>query len=106
METYAELACLMYHEVTDDPTSSGFQRPAARNYTLTRAAFAGHLAGFRAAGIGPAPITGVPLTEPGPHLLLTFDDGGRSALYAAEELAKLGWAAHFFVVTARIGERT
>src|SRR6185503_19402527 len=34
-----EIAGLMYHEVTDDPTSSGFQRPGALPYTLSRAAF-------------------------------------------------------------------
>ena len=32
-----EVAGLMYHEVTDDPTTSGFQRPGALPYTLTRA---------------------------------------------------------------------
>ena len=106
METYAELACLMYHEVTDEPDSTGFQRPAARHYTLTRQAFADHVARFRHAGMSPALIGDLSLTASGRHLLLTFDDGGRSALYAAEALAREGWKAHFFVVTARIGERT
>jgi peptidoglycan/xylan/chitin deacetylase (PgdA/CDA1 family) len=38
--------------------------------------------------------------------MLTFDDGGQSALYVGEQLAQLGWRAHFFVVTGKIGERT
>jgi peptidoglycan/xylan/chitin deacetylase (PgdA/CDA1 family) len=40
------------------------------------------------------------------HLLLTFDDGGASAMYVAEELARRAWKAHFFIITARLGERT
>ena len=38
-----EVAGLMYHEVTDDPKTSGFQRPGALPYILTRASFEGHL---------------------------------------------------------------
>ena len=38
-----EVAGLMYHEVTDDPKTSGFQRPGALPYTLTKDAFARHL---------------------------------------------------------------
>ena len=106
MDTFAELACLMYHEITDDPATTGFQRPAARNYTLSPTVFADHLARFRGAGLEPSLITDVDLAAAGRHLALTFDDGGRSALHAAEALATLGWKAHFFVVTARIGERT
>ncbi len=106
METHAELACLMYHEVTDDATVTGFQRASARPYTLTPATFTDHLRRFRGAGLAPATIGTIDLATPGRHLLLTFDDGGKSALYAAEELTRLGWHGHFFIVTARIGERT
>jgi peptidoglycan/xylan/chitin deacetylase (PgdA/CDA1 family) len=44
--------------------------------------------------------------RPGRHLHLTFDDGGKSALHAAEELDRRGWRGHFFIVTDRIGCRT
>ena len=38
-------------------------------------------------------------------LLLTFDDGGSSAvLYTAEALREFHWPAHFFVTTDRIGD--
>ena len=105
-----EIAGLMYHEVTDDPTTSGFQRPGALPYTLTRAAFERHLNAIAGGALKPELVTNVNLLANGNgnsrHLLLTFDDGGRSAMYVAEELARRGWKAHFFVITGRIGERT
>jgi len=101
-----EIACFMYHGVTDVPGSSGFQRPAARGYTLGRAEFERHLAGIAACPLVPALTSRLDLSRPGRHLLLTFDDGGRGALQAAEALARYGWLAHFFVVTQKIGERT
>jgi peptidoglycan/xylan/chitin deacetylase (PgdA/CDA1 family) len=96
----------MYHEVTDDPTDSGFQRPGARPYSLPRGLFARHLDAIAAGPCKPAGVTDVDLTNHGRHLFLTFDDGGRSARAVADQLAALGWRAHFFIVTARIGERT
>jgi peptidoglycan/xylan/chitin deacetylase (PgdA/CDA1 family) len=102
----AELACLMYHEVTDDPATSGFQRQAARHYVLTPRVFGEHLERLGHAAISPALIDRLDLAQAGRHLVLTFDDGGRSALYIAEQLAERGWQAHFFIVTSRIGERT
>lgn len=102
----AEVACLMYHEVTDDSGSSGFQRSSARHYALTPRVFGEHLERLGQAAIAPALVDRVDLLQPGRHLVLTFDDGGKSALYAAEQLAARGWLAHFFIVTTRIGERT
>jgi peptidoglycan/xylan/chitin deacetylase (PgdA/CDA1 family) len=103
-----EVASLMYHEVTDDPTTSGFQRPGALPYTFGRAAFSRHLEAIAAGPLTPELGPDIDLGRParGRHLVLTFDDGGASAMYAAEELARRGWKAHFFIITARIGERT
>lgn len=105
---HPEVAGLMYHEVTDDPTTSGFQRAAALPYTLNRAAFARHLDAIAAGQLKPELVTELELNDDKSHrhLVLTFDDGGASALYAAEELERRGWKAHFFIITARIGERT
>jgi peptidoglycan/xylan/chitin deacetylase (PgdA/CDA1 family) len=106
----SEIAGLMYHEVTDDPRSSGFQRPGALPYTLTRAAFHNHLNAIAGGALKPELVTQLNLSANGDgkhrHLLLTFDDGGASAMYVADELAKRGWKAHFFIITGRIGERT
>jgi peptidoglycan/xylan/chitin deacetylase (PgdA/CDA1 family) len=96
----------MYHEVTDNPATSGFQRPGAFAYKHTIAAFDAHLAQIAAAAVRPSLVTNLDLTQPGRHLALTFDDGGKSALTAAEMLARHGWRGHFFIVTSLIGERT
>src|SRR2546426_10607590 len=104
MSTLAELATFTYHDVTDDPGDSGFQRPAAMPYKLSTAAFQGHLDGTGSAG-SPRRVESVDLARPGRHLLITFDDGGKSALTAADELARRGWRGHFFVITRLIGSR-
>ncbi|HEV8510107.1 MAG TPA: polysaccharide deacetylase family protein [Gemmatimonadales bacterium] len=103
-----EIAGLMYHEVTDDPTTSGFQRPGALPYTLTRGAFGRHMDAIAGGSLKPELVSDLDLCGNGKrrHLLLTFDDGGASAMYVAEELARRGWKAHFFIITSRIGERT
>jgi peptidoglycan/xylan/chitin deacetylase (PgdA/CDA1 family) len=108
LNAYPEIAGLMYHEVTDDPTTSGFQRPGALPYTLTRAAFARHLDAIAAGPLKPELVSALDLSGGAKdrHLLLTFDDGGASAMYVAEELERRGWKAHFFIITSRIGERT
>lgn len=105
---HPEVAGLMYHEITDDPTTSGFQRAGALPYTFGTRAFARHLDAIAASPMRPELVTGIDLGRKSRarHLVLTFDDGGASALYAAEQLAKRGWKAHFFIVTARLGERT
>ena len=99
-----ELAAFTYHDVTADPSDSGFQRPAATRYKLSPAVFAGQLDAIGAAGT-PQLITDVNLAIPGRHRLLTFDDGGRSMIAAADELARRGWRGHFFLVTRLIGTR-
>ena len=48
MKPGPELATFAFHEVTDDPRASGFQRPAALPYKHTRLAFAQHLASIGA----------------------------------------------------------
>lgn len=101
----AELATLMYHEVTDDPRDSGFQRRSAMPYKHSRAAFAAHLDAIAAGPLSPELITDFDLSKRGRHVLLTFDDGGSSAAYIADALAERNWRGHFFVVTGLIGKR-
>ena len=100
----AAVAAFAYHDVTDDPRDSGFQGPGAHAFKLDRAAFARHLDALAAAALRPGPVTAIDCAAPGRSLLLTFDDGGASALYTAEELARRGWVGHFFIVTERIGK--
>lgn len=101
-----ELATLLYHEVTDDPTSSGFQRAAAMPFKHRRRDFSLHLEAIAAAGRTPVRAVELDFARPGRHLLLTFDDGGASALHASEALLARGWRAHFFITTGKLGTRT
>jgi peptidoglycan/xylan/chitin deacetylase (PgdA/CDA1 family) len=101
-----QVASFGYHEVTDDPTTSGFQRPAALPFKHTRRAFAEHLGCIAARPLVPELVVHIDFTRLGQHLLLTFDDGGKSAVYAADELSRRGWRGHFFIITSLIGART
>src|SRR3989442_8676561 len=93
MSTLAELATFTYHDVTDDPGDSGFQRPAAMPYKLSTAAFQGHLDAIGSAG-SPRLLESVDLARPGRHLLITFDDRGQSHPTAAVEPPPPGWLRH------------
>jgi peptidoglycan/xylan/chitin deacetylase (PgdA/CDA1 family) len=102
----AQVACLGYHDVTNDPSQSGFQRNGALPFKLGVRLFCDHLDRVAQAGRAPALVTDIDLTKPGRHLLLTFDDGGKSAVSAAAELSRRGWRGHFFITTSLIGGRT
>ena len=103
MHASSMVASFMFHEVTDDPASSGFQWPGAMAYKHTHQAFARCLDAIAAAPARPALVTDVDFTLPGRHVMLTFDDGGVSAMTAAAELERRGWRGHFFIVTSLIG---
>lgn len=100
----ARIAALGYHDVTDNPEYSGFQRPRALLYKHSRAKFREHLDAIASTGRVPTLVTAVDFDAPGDHLLLTFDDGGRSAVDIGEELARRGWRGHFLVTTSLIGQ--
>jgi peptidoglycan/xylan/chitin deacetylase (PgdA/CDA1 family) len=100
------VAGLGYHDVTDTPGESGFQRNGAVAYKIGTTAFARQLDRIAAGPLAPSLVTGLDLRRPGRHLLLTFDDGGKSALSIGDELCRRGWRGHFFITTALIGRRT
>lgn len=106
MRSKAQIAAFLYHDVADDPSESGFQRPSALSYKQTRRDFACHLDGIATGGIAPTVVSQVNLQQPGKHILITFDDGGKGALHAAEELNRRGWKGHFFITTSLLGTRT
>ncbi|HYM24518.1 MAG TPA: polysaccharide deacetylase family protein [Vicinamibacterales bacterium] len=88
-------AALMYHDVTasgclGNNDESGFPGGDAARYKLTTEQFQEHLAAIAARGGRP---------------VLTFDDGGASAMRIAELLDARGWRGHFFIATAFIGRR-
>lgn len=106
MSAPPRVAAFMFHDVTEDPTSSGFQNQGALPYTHTPQAFVRCLDEIAAGPAPPVLVTEVDLAKPGRHIVLTFDDGGKSALQVGEELARRGWKGHFFIVTSLIGSHT
>jgi peptidoglycan/xylan/chitin deacetylase (PgdA/CDA1 family) len=106
LRSQAKIATFLYHDVSDDPSESGFQRRSAMPYKQTRKVFASHLGRIAQNGIAAEAVTDVEFGQPGKHVLITFDDGGKGALYAAEELNRLGWKGHFFVTTSLLGTST
>ena len=97
------IAALGYHDVTDDRTTSGFQRPGAWPYKLTRHAFDEHLWAIASVTSHPTLVEHVVWDAPGKQVMLTFDDGGASSPYIGETLVRHGWRAHFFITTGLIG---
>lgn len=90
---------LIYHDLADAGARerTGFPGPAAARYKLDPDSFAAHLEAIAATGVS------VGLVGSGARTSLTFDDGGSSALLAAEMLEGHGWRGQFFVTTSRIG---
>jgi peptidoglycan/xylan/chitin deacetylase (PgdA/CDA1 family) len=92
---------LIYHDIASAAgrESIGFPGAVAARYKLEPERFEAHLDAIAASGVRVAPWT--PPGDGG--AVLTFDDGGASALAAAEALERHGWRGHFFVTTGRVG---
>jgi peptidoglycan/xylan/chitin deacetylase (PgdA/CDA1 family) len=97
---------LIYHDLAApaERDSVGFPGPVAGRYKLDPGDFERHLDAIAATGAS------VGLWAPGERAggaerraVLTFDDGGGSALVAADALERRGWRGHFFVTTGRVG---
>jgi len=91
---------LIYHDIAApaERDSVGFPGPVAGRYKLAPDHFEAHLDA----------LPDVSLWEPGRDgggAALTFDDGGASALHAAEALERRGWRGHFFITTGRLGTK-
>jgi hypothetical protein len=104
-----QAASLLYHDVVPEgePEVSGFSGVVANRYKLTRQAFANHLQAIR---VQPSVRNATAQqvlsdeTSTASSCLLTFDDGGVSALTEiAEQLEALDWRGHFFITTDYIG---
>ncbi len=93
---------LMYHDVVaGDPSASGFRGAGPDHFKVERGRFESHMDAIAASDLMPQ-VVGERPGEPG--VLLTFDDGGRSAaLDTAPILEGRGWRGHFFVTTDLIG---
>lgn len=93
---------LIYHDVArpEDREQVGFPGPLAARYKLDPDRFLSHLDAIAATGV---PVGLVGDDGAGAQAALTFDDGGLSALQAADALEARGWRGHFFITTGRIG---
>lgn len=93
---------LMYHDIVPlaRREAVGFPGPLAGRYKLEPRVFEAHLDALAATGlqIGTLDADGSP-----PEVLLSFDDGGSSALVAADALERRGWKGQFFITTDRLG---
>lgn len=93
---------LLYHDVVEDGrwSSSGFDGGDAAIYKLARPAFEAHLDRLAAVGRAPDLARDVPASG----WMITFDDGGSSALdIIAPALERKGWRGHFFMTTGWLG---
>jgi peptidoglycan/xylan/chitin deacetylase (PgdA/CDA1 family) len=91
-----------FHDVVEGGRheQSGFPGRAADRYKLTWADFERHLAAIAGAGAPtPSPVTWNGSRPPaaGVPVLLTFDDGGASAVEIGEALRRRGWCGHFLI---------
>jgi peptidoglycan/xylan/chitin deacetylase (PgdA/CDA1 family) len=85
------LRALMYHDVVEGSPDI---------YSVTPEHFRAHLDEIaRAPALPPATVAELRDGE----WMITFDDGGASALLAGEELARRSWRGHFFIATDLIG---
>lgn len=75
-------------------------------YKQSRPVFAEHLERIAYGGCTPGSVEHVDFEKLDKHVLITFDDGGRGALSAAEELDRRGWKGHFFITTSLLGTPT
>lgn len=101
---------LLYHDVIeeDDWDSSGFPGSAAAKYKLARQDFEAHVSAAAKAHPSRAVTAYDVVSEnfSGAPLLVTFDDGGSSAISPVADLLEArGWRAHFFITVNQIGKR-
>lgn len=92
---------LMYHDIAPraERESIGFPGPTANLYKLEPKDFEAHLDALADTRLTVDTFEG---ESPAPDVLISFDDGGSSALAAAAALERRGWRGQFFITTGRL----
>jgi peptidoglycan/xylan/chitin deacetylase (PgdA/CDA1 family) len=103
MDTRPRVVTLHYHEVVNDPAESGFQTRDAFPYKHQATYFLQNLDAIAKTGARISMVRDVDFNAGGQYVLLTFDDGGKSAMRTADYLEERGWRGHFFITTIMIG---
>ena len=103
MRFRSRVLTLLYHEVVDDPADSGFQTPGAMSYKHETSYFLQNLDVIARSGVRISTVHDIDFNSGGQYVLLTFDDGGRSAMRTADYIEERGWRGHFFITTNMIG---
>ena len=93
---------LLYHEVTNNPEDSGFQRKNALPYKHSVDEFRSHLSELNKFNKYVTTINNIHRGRK--NILLTFDDGGISNLRIADMLEEYNFKGHFFISTDFIGK--
>lgn len=96
---------LLYHDVVRQGCleASGFVSPDANIYKFTTVEFATYLAAIKARGVKQA-VSVLDALQVMDAFLLTFDDGGVSAIqWTADIIESFGHVGHFFITTDFIG---
>lgn len=93
---------LIYHDIAtrEQREQVGFPGPLAARYKLEPQDFEAHLDALGASG---ARVGDAYADASQAQIALSFDDGGASALHAAEALERRGWRGMFFITTSRLG---
>lgn len=98
---------LLYHDVVqDDFDESGFRGGGAAQYKLRADEFQEHLNALADKRVRSSVLSHLHdgrMQNDRDSFLLTFDDGGVSAISIAESLERLGWRGHFLVTVDYIG---
>lgn len=103
MKNNSKYLTFLYHEATDNPSDSGFQRNSALPYKHKVEEFYSNIDIIEKNRKNI--ITVDKLNTHSNATLLTFDDGGKSALLIAEYLEKYNLKGHFFITTSLIGDK-
>jgi peptidoglycan/xylan/chitin deacetylase (PgdA/CDA1 family) len=101
-----KVTALLYHDVVEDGRfdDSGFPGVVASRYKLRAEDFRLHLEALaRRTSEPPSVVHELRARDNALPWLLTFDDGGSSALPIGHWLAERGWRGHFFVTVDYIG---
>jgi peptidoglycan/xylan/chitin deacetylase (PgdA/CDA1 family) len=101
-----KVAALLYHDVVENGRfdDSGFPGVAPTRYKLRSEDFELHLQALATSTSGPPAIVDeLRARRSALSWMLTFDDGGSSALTIGQRLAERGWRGHFFVTVDYIG---